>query len=935
MKKIKFIVLLSLSFMFLLFPAKVKATDFTPDPNLWVTNGTVISTLIDGDSLYIGGEFSFVGTYTGGGVKFEEDSIQRDENFPLMNGEVSVYTSDNVGGWYVGGYFTKVGNTDITTVVHIKEDGSVDQDFNSPFNVDDEATVETIILAGSDLYLGGEIGSISGEEYGNIVKLNAETGVVDDDFSASMNSDVKTLAFFENSLYVGGYFTSVNEEEHNYLVKLDSSSGDIDESFNAGILEGVVYTILFSGRSLFVGGNLVIADEHQKIVKLDAESGEADDSFVQTDVSGYVLAMALSGSDLYLGGSFSTALGGEAYSENIVKINADSGQIDGTFNPDSDDIVRTLALSESGLYAGGDFSSIGGEAMNYFAKLNSVTGFADDDFDLKIGGVVESVAVSGTDLLVGGSFETVGGEERNNIAKLDISTGQVDTAFDPDCNGLIYTLAISGGSLFAGGQYDSIGGGSRYLLSKLDTINGQLETDFDANISGGSYVFSIVPSGSELYVGGSFTEIGGETRWNIAKINAETGDADEDFDPHASNEIYSAVLSGSYLYVGGNFTSIGGETRNYIAKISASNGDADESFDPNANNYVKNLALSDANLYVGGNFTSIGGKSRNRIAKLDLSSGEADSDFNPDANGNVQALALSGAYIYAGGSFTVIGGENRSKIAKLNAVTGEVDQSFHPDFDSLILALTATVSELYAGGEFTSINGDSSYRYVARFFSDEDISDPESPTDTDSPDNNASDIDIQIGGKKEGKLKRNKAIHINRNNLQLSGSNTEAESGTMKIYERTKKGGKKRIKTIDIDSNGNWETTLKIFKNGKTETLYFKTFDSSGNSSDYSGGYEIKLDRDGPIFDDSAGKNNSYSKGKKINFSATDSGDDISYYRVKLEDSGGKTVRNWRRQNESFYIIPNRVPYGKYTLVIRAYDKAGNWAEKRIMVAVK
>jgi hypothetical protein len=47
-----------------------------------------------------------------------------------------------------------------------------------------------------------------------------------------------------------------------------------------------------------------------------------------------------------------------------------------TWNPNADFIVWNIAVSGSTVYAGGEFTNIGGQAKNYLAALNSATGLA-------------------------------------------------------------------------------------------------------------------------------------------------------------------------------------------------------------------------------------------------------------------------------------------------------------------------------------------------------------------------------------------------------------------------------------------------------------------------------------------------------------------------------------------------------------------------------
>src|SRR3989442_965918 len=97
------------------------------------------------------------------------------------------------------------------------------------------------------------------------------------------------------------------------------------------------------------------------------------------------------------------------------------------------------------------------------------------------------------------------------------------------------------------------------------------------------------------------------------------------FDPNANGEVHVVVVQpDAKILVGGVFTSMGGQTRNNIARLDAATGAAD-SFDPNANNQVDSIAVqADGKILAGGLFTSIGGQTRNRIARLDPTTGLAD-----------------------------------------------------------------------------------------------------------------------------------------------------------------------------------------------------------------------------------------------------------------------------------------------------------------------
>jgi hypothetical protein len=167
---------------------------------------------------------------------------------------------------------------------------------------------------------------------------------------------------------------------------------------------------------------------------------------------------------------------------------------------------------------------------------------------------------------------------------------------------------------------------------------------------------------NSIYAGGSFTNIGGQTRMGFACLDSSTGLATA-WNP--SGGPHALPVSGNRVYAGGNFTTIGGQPRNRIACLDATTGLA-TAWDPNANAYVNALSLSGNTIYAGGNFTTIGGQTRNHIACLDTTTGLATA-WDPNANDIVYALAGSGRCVFAGGIFSTIGGSARPFFAQFDA----------------------------------------------------------------------------------------------------------------------------------------------------------------------------------------------------------------------------------------------------------------------------
>ncbi len=176
----------------------------------------------------------------------------------------------------------------------------------------------------------------------------------------------------------------------------------------------------------------------------------------------------------------------------------------------------------------------------------------------------------------------------------------------------------------------------------------------------------------------------------------------DSFDPNANNQVRAlAVQADGKILAGGIFTNIGGQPRNFIARLDATTGAADL-FDSNANNHVRAIAVqADGKILAAGLFTNIGGQPRNRITRLNATTGLADS-FDPNADLDVNSIAVQAdGKILAGGKFTTIGGQSRSLFARLSNDTAA----------SQNLAVTQTTITWTRGGsspQFTRVTFESS-----------------------------------------------------------------------------------------------------------------------------------------------------------------------------------------------------------------------------------
>ncbi|MBX3324070.1 MAG: hypothetical protein KF757_13900 [Phycisphaeraceae bacterium] len=353
------------------------------------------------------------------------------------------------------------------------------------------------------------------------------------------------------------------------------------------------------------------------------------------------------GPALYAGGGF-TIIGGTTVNR-IAKWNGSQWlPLVGPGGTGTNGSVRAMTVFDDGngpaLYVAGDFSTAGGITVNRVARWNgsqwsSLTGPAAVGL---AGSGSQAIALAvfddgtGPALYAGGVFTTAGGETANNIARWDgkqwsTLTGTGGIGVNSAVNTLLAFDDGSGPILYAGGAFTTAAGVTVNRIAGWDGKRWYALTD-----GGGTGVSSTVTAlaafddglGIALYVGGSFASAGGITANRIAKWD-EAGWSPL-YGPGANGVTSSSVLAlstfddgtGTALYAAGNFVAAGGITSNYIARWNRNAWSPLQGLTTVGTSAAvhalitipdPNTGLS--NLYLGGEFLSVGGYISERVAQ--------------------------------------------------------------------------------------------------------------------------------------------------------------------------------------------------------------------------------------------------------------------------------------------------------------------------------
>lgn len=334
-------------------------------------------------------------------------------------------------------------------------------------------------------------------------------------------------------------------------------------------------------------------------------------------------------------------------------------------------------------------------------------------------GRVDAVLVANGTAYLAGQFTSLTDRDgstkaRNRLAAVDTTTCSL-TSWAPNANGEVLAMAVSGSTLYVGGDFTTVNGQSSPRLAALDTGSGAVRGSLPVP---DRTVRTLAVSGGRLYAGGDFTHVGSASRSKVAAVVMSTGALDQGWNPKASHGKVTALhpaADGATIYVGGSFTSLGGNAAaHYLARVTATTGAVDASFLPRPDFNVLAITADSRGVYVGG------GGAGGHLGIYNLNGSLQRPVYQTD--GGVQAVAVDGNSLYAGGHFGAycVGGGgagkpficdnplSRRKVLEVALDTGALT-SWAPVLNSAHgvfgLDVDPTTHDLWMGGDFTTLDG--------------------------------------------------------------------------------------------------------------------------------------------------------------------------------------------------------------------------------------
>ncbi|MEM7308943.1 MAG: hypothetical protein AAF682_19830 [Planctomycetota bacterium] len=532
-----------------------------------------------GPALYAGGRFDTAGGVSARGLARWDGSTWSslsDDTVPSVN-KLAVF-DDGAGGGpslYVGGGFGAFGG--IASKHVARWNGQV---WSAVGGLSDDVNVLHVHDDGSGpaLFAGGQFYSPSR----GIARWDGQMWSSLDGGFFGPSHAVYALASYQGELIAGGSFTSASAGLVSRVARWTGTEwGPLGSGVGATVLALAAFddgSALGGGPSLFAGGPFETAGGQtaDHVASWDGSTWDAKGGAIGNTVLALTSFDDGSGDALYAGGRFLQA--GEQVLNRV-------GRWDGQWAPlgaGMDDEVNTLVEFDDGsgpaLYAGGRFTKAGGPPARRVARWNGQSWS-------KVGGGMKDGYVqvlevfddgTGPALYAGGSFTTAGGQPAGYIARWDGQTwSPVGGGMSPVLTGAVRTLhAVDAGepggpALYAGGLFDDAGGVEANNVARWD---GASWSALGVGVSSwvNDLTFFDDGGGPELYATGTFLQAGGQSVFHLARWDgAAWSGVGSGFVGGWGNDLLvydDGSGFGSALYVGGIFNGVDGMSALKVAR---------------------------------------------------------------------------------------------------------------------------------------------------------------------------------------------------------------------------------------------------------------------------------------------------------------------------------------------------------------------------------
>ena len=735
--------------------ADASSATITLDNINLVPNASINSLELDGNNLYIGGNFTNIGKYIGNAFLLNTSNNQVQEFIDKINGIVWTAIPDGNGGWYIGGDFNSVGNCNVGKLAHILANGRVNCNFD--LKIDD--TVFALYKYGNVLFIGGAFETILDRNLKYLAAINLNNRRILESFKFAPDDYVFTLALntTTNVLYVGGQFTNIININNNassnipFINAINVSNTILEASGQASSpsnfisfthqLNDLVWKILITpDLNMYVAGYF---DGYLKKMNFDGTFDNSTNFNSNLNLDYTVTSLAYNNDRnnpiLYIGGRFKNVNGNlRPY---LAAIHAYRGTLISGFNATSIiaddnnvDSVLDLLLINNRLYVAGSFDN---NEPKFLRLVSATSGQLINDSNisnLKIGDRVNVLATDGNKILIGGRFNTYNVSWKNYLSRINLQNRSIDNSFNFQTDKPVDKIVIDkqNNRLYLAGPFLYINNTPRTFFGAIDLSTNTILNNFNYTFSTttGDFINDIeIDNQGNIYIAGFFEKINNSSAYKyLAKITSN-GIIDSTFSNLFSPN--GPVFDIEYdefnnrLYVVGNFTKVGSIDRKYVYSIDLTNSTL-TSFSINTLNEPPLTIAVDGRE----NIIALGGKfslpKENFILFNDAGNEITPSYSKPNLAVNKIKIDKDNKSMLVAGYFDRLGNDQYFRENLFIAKYGYTSNGFNfdilpiffsPDFPVYDIDISTSTSKLVLGGLFESVNNDPNNNIIDRNFS--------------------------------------------------------------------------------------------------------------------------------------------------------------------------------------------------------------------------
>ena len=336
-------------------------------------------------------------------------------------------------------------------------------------------------------------------------------------------------------------------------------------------------------------------------------------------------------------------------------------------------------------------------------------------------GIVYAIAYARGNVYIGGAFTSVrppgaapgtGEVARNHLAAFNATTGAL-LSFNHNANATVYSLEPSPDKtrLYAGGDFTAVDGAARGHLAAFDLASGALSGAWKPSVTGRVKSISTFGSGGTLYVGGTFSNAGGQARTNLAAFTSAGALLPFRATPDASVRALIASADGSRIVIGGSFNHVNGTARRALAILNTSGAVQPQQSSIPTCSQVTSFTRTATAVFLGSEGSG-GGCFDGTLALNPITGAQL---WRDNCQGATQAVQVIGTWLYVGSHAhncsSVVGGFGETfpphHLMRENVSNGHIDPGWFPNTSGNNLGPRSLGSDgvkLGVGGDFHYVN---------------------------------------------------------------------------------------------------------------------------------------------------------------------------------------------------------------------------------------